>query len=359
MTDLYALFGVSNQASQQEIRQRYRRLAFQFHPDKNPGDPAAETKFKILNEAYQILSDPEKRSSYDAAYAYWLHSLMHPEQAQAEPEPTPESRRGAPAAETPFRPGPPAGVSRLIWISVGSTLLFMLFAVFFFRLMERVTANNMLQEAIQLAGDGNKANAMAMARTAIKKNPDLAHAHYFIARLKAESKQYEEAAEWAGLAIAKSEEVKLVYHLFRGEMFQEAGEYERAIEELTKAYEAAVFTPPYSAALRLGDIYLYRRMDSQQALRWYTLASTQDSLREEALIGLAVSHIREQEYTKSLVSLEQLRQINAQHPIGYYYRAECHLHLGDTARACYLWSYAFAGGVRESAIRIRAYCEQE
>jgi len=64
--DYYEILGVSKDASQEEIRRAFRRLAKQYHPDRNPDDPTAEAKFKEINEAYEVLSDPAKRSNYDA-----------------------------------------------------------------------------------------------------------------------------------------------------------------------------------------------------------------------------------------------------------------------------------------------------
>jgi molecular chaperone DnaJ len=63
--DYYDLLGVSRNASEEEIKKAYRRLALQLHPDRNPGDKQAEEKFKEVSEAYQILSDAEKRAKYD------------------------------------------------------------------------------------------------------------------------------------------------------------------------------------------------------------------------------------------------------------------------------------------------------
>src|SRR5579885_3813325 len=69
--DYYRILGVDEHADEKAIRQAYRKLARQYHPDVNPGDKAAEEKFKDINEAYEVLSDPEKRKQYDELGATW------------------------------------------------------------------------------------------------------------------------------------------------------------------------------------------------------------------------------------------------------------------------------------------------
>lgn len=63
--DYYEVLGIDRNADESQIKKAYRKLAKQYHPDMNPGDKAAEAKFKEVNEAYEVLSDPQKRSNYD------------------------------------------------------------------------------------------------------------------------------------------------------------------------------------------------------------------------------------------------------------------------------------------------------
>jgi curved DNA-binding protein len=72
--DYYQILGVSRNANADEIRKAYRKLAMQYHPDRNPDDKQAEERFKEINEAYQVLNDPQKRAHYDrvgSAYSNW------------------------------------------------------------------------------------------------------------------------------------------------------------------------------------------------------------------------------------------------------------------------------------------------
>ncbi|HEX5475333.1 MAG TPA: J domain-containing protein [Vicinamibacterales bacterium] len=90
--DYYATLGVAKAASAKDIKQAFRKLARKHHPDVNPGDKAAEAKFKEINEAYEVLGDPEKRKKYDELGANWRLY----EQAQQQGQPWPGAGGGAP-----------------------------------------------------------------------------------------------------------------------------------------------------------------------------------------------------------------------------------------------------------------------
>ena len=101
--DYYAILGVPRTASQAEIKKAYRKLARSHHPDANPGDSAAERRFKDANEAHAVLSDPAKRKQYDALGANW----------EAYSRAGAGGAGGAPGAADPFGPGGPfAGFGR-------------------------------------------------------------------------------------------------------------------------------------------------------------------------------------------------------------------------------------------------------
>jgi curved DNA-binding protein len=82
--DYYATLGVPKAATAKEIKQAYRKLARKFHPDVNPNDKKAESRFKDINEAYEVLGDPEKRKKYDELGANW-RMYEQAQQAGAQP----------------------------------------------------------------------------------------------------------------------------------------------------------------------------------------------------------------------------------------------------------------------------------
>lgn len=74
--DYYKILGVSKDIPQKDIRNAYRKRAKEFHPDLHPNDPKAKAKFQALNEAYDVLSDPDKRKKYDQYGAQWREADM-------------------------------------------------------------------------------------------------------------------------------------------------------------------------------------------------------------------------------------------------------------------------------------------
>ena len=83
--DYYEILGIKRDAKPDEIKKAYRRLARKYHPDVNPGDKAAEERFKLMSEAHDVLSDPKKRSVYDRLDNTLKTSRTQPREALVHP----------------------------------------------------------------------------------------------------------------------------------------------------------------------------------------------------------------------------------------------------------------------------------
>jgi DnaJ-class molecular chaperone len=101
MANYYEILGVPRNAGEKDIRQAFRKLAREHHPDVNPGDSNSEDRFKRINEAYSVLSDPDKRQRYDKYGDNWTHSEQI-EEAQARARRGGQFRRSNVGAGDPF-----------------------------------------------------------------------------------------------------------------------------------------------------------------------------------------------------------------------------------------------------------------
>ena len=84
--DYYQVLGVDKTASQNDIKKAFRKLARKYHPDLNPNDSSAKDKFQAINEANEVLSDPEKRKKYDEYGEHWKHADEFEAQKRARQE---------------------------------------------------------------------------------------------------------------------------------------------------------------------------------------------------------------------------------------------------------------------------------
>ena len=101
MANYYEILGVPRGAGEKDIRQAFRKLAREHHPDVNQGDSTSEDRFKRINEAYSVLSDPDKRQRYDRYGDDWVHSEQIDE-AQARARRGVRFRRSNVGAGDPF-----------------------------------------------------------------------------------------------------------------------------------------------------------------------------------------------------------------------------------------------------------------
>lgn len=101
-TDYYELLGVSKTAGPEDIKKAYRKLARKYHPDLNPNDKEAEAKFKAINEAHEVLSDPDSRAKYDQYGEHWKNGEAYEQARRAQQQAYTRREGSNPQNETDF-----------------------------------------------------------------------------------------------------------------------------------------------------------------------------------------------------------------------------------------------------------------
>ena len=101
--DYYQVLGVDKKASQDDIKKAFRKLARKYHPDLNPNDATAKDKFQAINEANEVLSDPEKRKKYDEYGEHWKHADEFEAQKRAQQQAGGFGGFGGAVLEVPVR----------------------------------------------------------------------------------------------------------------------------------------------------------------------------------------------------------------------------------------------------------------
>ncbi|WP_420152049.1 J domain-containing protein [Siphonobacter sp.] len=159
----YEQLGVSSRASIEEIKRAYRQLAVTWHPDKNPGQPQAEERFKAINEAYRVLSDPALRASYDLKLTYGTPPPVTP----------PPPPRPRPAPVQPPRPT----VHRWLIPGIGLLVVLVALGVVAFQQYEQKQAVTEVADATRLLVDEDTTAAMGKLNDAIHHDETLTSAY--------------------------------------------------------------------------------------------------------------------------------------------------------------------------------------
>lgn len=174
MPDFYDILGLPTTASAADIRTAYRRLALRWHPDRNPTDAAAEEHFKRLNEAYQVLGDPERRRQYDAWRGYVASGQAPSVARPRDPayRPRPQTTRQAPRTAEPKTP---EGRLWLRWALVFVIVIGL--AVLAKAPIDRWHGVREFRQAERLLAEGDTTEALYQLSEAIFHQPDYADAY--------------------------------------------------------------------------------------------------------------------------------------------------------------------------------------
>ncbi len=256
MRNYYQILGISTQASSQEIRSAYKRMAFLYHPDRNPNNPQAEEQFKQVNEAYQILSDQTKKYYYDLR----LNNYLYPPSSQST-----NYQRAYTNTQTSYEPyvnsyDPANHVSKALQfkIKVFSILAFLVVGVgsfFFYRYMTHYTARKHYQRAQEMTEDGVYWAAMVEIDKALEFDEDLNEAYLLRASInKDKLHNYFGAILDYDWIIQNNPDPPAEWYYLRGICYFKMYDFPKAVEALRETLEKDQSQAKYHYSLAYAKI---------------------------------------------------------------------------------------------------------
>jgi len=330
LNDFYAVLGISPKADQETIRKAYKKLALIYHPDRNPGDPVAENRFKEINEAYQWLHDPQKRWQYDA----FLSGGQ-----SVEPETPPSDKRKRRAYKQGFQEIAPFKINFFyFYFFLGMAAVFALAASLYF-FMENKASEVFIQQAHEAYQEnGNYRQALELLELALEKNSENVEAQAFTAfLLQNHTEDHKTYLYHYSQAIQLSENPEPAWYFGRAMAYKALDDMGLAMNDLKSALS---LDAEYEAALtELGNLHLYHWKNTDNAKPLYEKLLQIDNDNVRALVGLGAIQQLENNFETSWDFLERAKRlapddIALRYFLGFHYlKAE-----QDTAKACAFWT---------------------
>ncbi|GAB3542411.1 hypothetical protein GCM10027443_43210 [Pontibacter brevis] len=273
--NLYNVLGISPGASAKEVKGAYKRLALKYHPDKNPGNARAEELFKLVNSAYQTLSNPSKRARYDMRLQFQRQqqrTVVQHQQQYYDPRYT-QTRQPAGVSERHYRNirRDDKRFSRKDWyITFGFVAGLLFFSLLLKVTMDHITGEDKYKTALTYMEDGKYSSAHRLLSDAIRFMPENAAAYE--ARAKIELNvfdNYSSALHDLNRAIALREKPSAQVYYMRGRSHQQLKQYEQAEKDLTMALE--LNDKLWGAYLARGEVRLFYLKEYEPAVADFSL----------------------------------------------------------------------------------------
>ncbi|RDV14320.1 tetratricopeptide repeat protein [Pontibacter diazotrophicus] len=241
--NLYNVLGIRPEASLQEVKGAYKRLALKYHPDRNPGNARAEELFKLVNSAYQTLSNPSKRARYDMRLQFQRQqqrSVVQYQQRYEDPRYA-HSRPPAGVSERHYRniKRDDNRFSRKDWYITFAFVAGLLFFSLLLKVaMDHITGEDKYKTALTYIEDGKYSSAHRLLTDAIQFMPENAAAYEARARIELNVfDNYSSALRDLNRVIALREQPSAQVYYMRGRSYQQLKQHEQAEYDFTLALE--------------------------------------------------------------------------------------------------------------------------
>lgn len=381
--DYYQILGISYDASEEEIKQVYRKLAKQYHPDVNQGDTVKEEQFKLISRAYDTLSDQEKRSSYD----FWLllrlseenddESSTHTWQHTEPIWPRYKSNKKEPVTYTKRTYLTATVLVSLVFLSI---FLIPVFLVKYSSIFH-------YEEAVESYQQGNYYAALNSLDHAIlefgNRTPEACLLMSVI--LMEQYGQFHEAIDYVEIGLSHTdspaERAKLLY--LKGKSQKENGAYRLAIDALTEALNLWPTTHTQHGSMDVmesrrgkdqfepdlikeltrekilyttGEIYAFFQNDYTRAITYFNELTLPGKEIPEAYYGRGYCHFKLKKYPEAIGDFNAYIEKHSDNEMAYYFRGRAKLELNQQEAACQDFQQAQTLGSDEGKRMIVRIC---
>ncbi|WP_018476442.1 J domain-containing protein [Pontibacter roseus] len=361
--NLYTILGVSHTASAQEIKLAYKRLALKYHPDRNPGDTRSEELFKIVNAAYQTLSDPSKRARYDLRLQYLREQRQAIQQHQAYHNPRyRQTREPAPVSERYYQNIPRREERRFsrkdVYITLGFFAVILVFSLLLKSTMDYITGQDRYKTALTYIEHGKYTSAHSLLTEAIYFRPK--HADAYLTRASLEmhvNENFRSAVEDLNQFILLHEKPSAEAYLMRGKCHAKLNNYRQA--ELDFGQALALDSTMYTAQLDRGEVRLFYLKKYQQAIADFSdfLSHTQRGESwANALTFRGFGYYKTGDYTASEQDYRRVLQADGNNGRVFYLLGRTELRQAQPDSACAHFNEAYRLGYSAALLELRANC---
>ncbi|MCS7019927.1 MAG: DnaJ domain-containing protein [Cytophagales bacterium] len=336
MVNLYEVLGLPNFASAAEIKSAFKRLAFQYHPDRNPNNPQAEEKFKAINHAYQYLSNPEKKAHYDYLLRLGYDPSRQPVRRYA-PVRNPMQRRRAYVRK--MSPEERAEHERYVkaapWVAFGIVgyMFFIVYSLFAF--IGRINYH-WAYEAYQ---QGKYLEAEYYLNQGLGTDHNYFRALFLRGKIYIDHFGfYEEGRRLVQAAIDNAEIEFPEFYYYRGLANSYLGNPDSA--RMNFMYAFAKMPPQKALYMRAATLLLFKNQSLENAKIIFNTMIQKGMADEAVYSNLAIIAHLQEDYVSEVKAYSNAILCNPRNAEWYYKRAQAYINLAQIAESCYDWNIA-------------------
>jgi len=360
----YHILNVPFEASSEDIKTSYRKLAKEFHPDRNPGQPHIEEHFKKITQAYITLSDPEKKEAYDWQL-YRKYAVKTPttkDQPKYSPPGGNYAKRKRPYARpNPFYRSTPYVYSRqvrkqgAIFVS-----LLILFAIGFPVSLEIISSERYYQEGMDYYGKGNYFAAVNSFELAFRdigfRNADASMMAAKIMVYKYSDYSYALRYINLGLRYADQEQEKADFLYLRGLCLKNEKMYSQALSDFDSSKS---LNPSDSSLFQIAELNAFIFKDYNKAIIIFDQIPHKSEQYAQAQFGKGYCHYHLHQYQSAVEDFQHYIDLKESEGLPYYFKGLSELKLDQQQFACEDLKMASDLGIEQAESFIEKACSDE